>query len=300
MIRDSLPLPSRGVELGLIDFGGDGPLAVLSHANGFCASLYEPVATRLRDRYRVIAFDSRGHGDSSVPASPEAYEWEEFIADWQAVAEALCDRVGVKQVALGVGHSFGGSCLLSAAVRDPDRFAAVALIDPVLIPPRGERSGPFMGEGDHPMALAARRRSAVFPSRDAIRKSWALRGVFADWDPAILDLYLRDGFRDLADGSVELKCPPQVEAAVYQAGPHTDLFAEIPSLRTPALWLHAGRGNFALELIERAAASSPYIELASLDAGHLMLMTDPDDIARRLLAWMSLATGDVRGSSATS
>ncbi len=285
MIRESLPLPERGVELGLVDFGGAGPLAIVSHANGFCASLYEPVAARLRDRYRVFAFDSRGHGDSSVPPPPAAYEWNEFVADWIAAAEALCDRQGVDRVELGIGHSFGGTCLLAAAARRPGRFGALALLDPVVIPPPGERSGAFHGEGSHPMAVAARKRNAVFPSRDAIRSSWARRGVFGDWRPEVLETYLREGFRDREDGQVELKCDPEVEASVFELGTDFDLFQEIPALETPALWIHAGQGNFPLGLIERAAGQSDEITLESLELDHLMAMTAPDAVADLVLAW---------------
>ncbi len=298
MIREKLSLRERGVELGLVDFGGDGPLAIISHANGFCASLYEPLARCLRERFRVLAFDSRGHGDSSAPPAPDSYEWEEFVADWRAVASALCDRFEVERVGFGVGHSFGGSCLLTAAVREPERFETLALLDPVLIPPPGERVGAYAGEGEHPMAAVARRRSAVFPSRDAIRQSWARRGVFADWQGEVLDAYLRDGFRDRADGRVELKCAPEVEASVFQLGSGQDLFAEIPSLRVPTLWLHAGKGSFPLTLVERAAALSSCIQLESRETGHLLAMTEPEVVGRRLLDWVSQggrpADGDPR------
>jgi pimeloyl-ACP methyl ester carboxylesterase len=294
MMHASLALPDRGIEVGLVDFGGEGPLAVVSHANGFCASLYEPLAAGLRDRYRVLAFDSRGHGRSSAPPPSAPYEWEEFVADWRSVAAALCERAGVERVGLGVGHSFGGSCLLAAAAREPERFESIALIDPVLLPPPGERTGPFMGEGDHPMSAAARRRTAVFPSRDAIRASWSRRGVFADWDPAVLEAYLRDGFRDREDGRVELCCAPEIEAAVFQLGPRLDLFADLPALQTPTLWLHAGQGNFSLDLVERAAASSDAVLLESLDVDHLVAMTAPDLVVSRVLDWI-----DTQGSGAT-
>jgi len=271
--------------MGLIDFGGDGPLAVTSHANGFCAALYEPIARRLRDRYRVLAFDSRGHGRSSAPPPPEPYDWGEFIADWSAVAEALCARFSVAQVELGIGHSFGGSCLLAAAAREPARFRSIALLDPVIIPPPGQRVGGFHGEGDHPMAAAARRRNAVFPSREAIRKSWARRGVFSDWQPEVLEAYLREGFRDRDDGQVELCCAPEVEASVFQLGPRLDLFTVIPALQTPTLWLHAGQGNFPRSMVEDAASLSEQVSLESVELGHLMAMTDPEPVAERLLEW---------------
>ena len=106
-----------------------------------------------------------------------------------------------------------------------------------------------------------------------------------------LERYLQDGFRDRPDGQVELCCPPAVEAAVFQLGPKLDLFAEIPALDTPALWLHAGRGNFPKELVERAAARSPAIELETLELGHLMAMTHPEEIGDRVLAWSAPQSG---------
>lgn len=282
--RDFVELPERGVVLAVLDFGGDGPLAILSHANGFCASLYAPAAERLRTRYRVIAFDSRGHGKSTVLRDPAAYEWEEFALDWQALAAAVCDRVGAPRVELGVGHSFGGSALLKAATRAPASFGAIALIDPVISDPDGA-PGLLPGQESNALAAGAARRTAAFPSRDVVRSSWARRGVFSAWEPEVLELYLRDGFRDLPDGGVELRCPPAVEAAIFDAAPRFDLFASIPGLKVPTLWLHAALGNFPPERIERARRLSACIEVDSLARTHLMLMESPREIADRILAW---------------
>ena len=285
-----IELPGRGVELAVTDFGGSGPIAVLSHANGFCGALYAPIAEQLRDRYRVLAFDSRGHGDSSVPepAGAGAYEWSEFALDWGAVARCLCDRVGSSRVELGVGHSFGGTSLLRAAATEPDLFRRLVVIDPVILPPPPERAGSYQGGGRHPMAVTAERRTAVFPSREAARQSWSRRAVFEDWADGVLELYLEHGFRDRRDGAVELKCSPSVEAAVYQTGPREDLFEVLPDLRNPTVWLHAAKGNFPVALAERAAALSAAIEMRSLCRGHLMAMTHPLEVAGILLDWALL------------
>ena len=278
MRRDTLPLPDRGIELSLVDFGGDGPLAVVSHANGFCASVYEPLAAGLRRRFRVVAFDSRGHGHSSAPPPPDAYEWEEFVLDWLACAKALCERTGHDRVALGVGHSFGGSCLAVAASREPALFARTALLDPVVVP------GP-PAEGEHPMAAVARKRSRVFPHRELLREKWFGRGIFAGWDEDAFDRYLRDGLRDREDGQVELRCAPEVEAAVFQLGPKLDLAPAFAALDVPTLWLHAAKGNFPLDFVERVATSSAAVVLESLPVAHLLAMTHPAQVADRLLAW---------------
>jgi len=45
--RRRLPLPGRGVEIALLDWGGDGPLVLMHHANGFCAGTFGLVAEAL-------------------------------------------------------------------------------------------------------------------------------------------------------------------------------------------------------------------------------------------------------------
>ena len=93
------------------------------------------------------------------------------------------------------------------------------------------------------------------------------------------------GFRDLPDGQIELKCPGEIEAAVYESGRRFDAWADVARLTVPVLDLHAGKGNFPRAVAERLAAGSRSIELRTLDAPHLMPMTCPDRIADDVLAW---------------
>ena len=281
--RRVLSLPERGVDFALVDWGGSGPFALLSHANGFCADLFGPIATRLCERYRVIGFDSRGHGDSSTPAGEGAFEWEEFALDVAAVAHALVAELGVPRVELGVGHSFAGTCMLTAAARHPDLFGRVAALDPIIHPRRSERSEPLARRGIHAMAERARRRRVVFDSREAVRKRWAERGTFGEWDLRVMDLYLERGFRDRPDRGVELKCLGETEAAIYAAGSNFDALAEVRELVTPAIVYFAAEGDRPRALVEQLAASLDCIELEGVAAGHLLPMLVPDLIAEKLL-----------------
>ena len=81
VIRGRVSVPETGVEIATLDFGGDGPLALLHHANGFCAALWKPVAEALTARYHVVAMDARGHGDSSRPEGETVYAWSEMARD---------------------------------------------------------------------------------------------------------------------------------------------------------------------------------------------------------------------------
>ena len=284
--RRKLVLRDRGITLALVDWGGDGPLAVLSHANGFCADTLGLVAERLRPRFRVIGFDSRGHGDSDKPAPPGPYAWEEFARDAAAVAGALVRELAVPRIALGLGHSFGGTCMMTAAARRPELFERIALLDPVILP----RAGDFTGwrppaDAPHPSAEIARKRAHVFASRDALREKWRAKGTFGDWDPRALELYLRYAFADLPDGRIDLKCPGEIEASVYEAGGDFDPWDEIVKLRVPGLLLHAARGNFPLPFMQKFCAEADRVECRSLDVAHLMPMTAPDLVADELLEW---------------
>lgn len=281
--RRILTLPDRNVQLSLLDWGGDGPLALFTHATGFCASTLSPIAEQLRSRYRVLGHDHRGHGHSAKLPPPQAYRWEELVLDIVAAAQALVREQGMSQVSLGVGHSVGANCLLAAAVRSPGLFGKLALVDPVVMPPVGERTGFYAGEGVHPLAEMARRCRAVFASREEAQQQWATRGTFSVWDARALASYLEDGFRDRSDGQVELQCAPEVEAALYEAGPNFHIFSEVTQLRTPTTFFHATRSPFRWELVERLAARSDYVTAVSIKGDHLVPMTDPDMVAVQLL-----------------
>ncbi|MBW2418554.1 MAG: alpha/beta fold hydrolase, partial [Deltaproteobacteria bacterium] len=173
--------PRTEVEIALLDWGGEGPLALLHHANGFCAGMWAPIAERLRERFHVIAMDGRGHGDSSKPEDDDGYAWVRMLEDLVAVSERLLTETGQERVALGLGHSFGGTLSLGAAAARPDYFERVAMLDPVILPPPAVRNE-FPGRSNE-LAERARRRRHHWASRDEARAYFAERAFFADWQP---------------------------------------------------------------------------------------------------------------------
>jgi pimeloyl-ACP methyl ester carboxylesterase len=284
--RRRVKFPDRGVELELVDYGGRGPLSVLAHATGFCADTLAPIAAVLRAHYRVVSWDARGHGNSEKPAPPEPYLWDEFARDVSAVTKHWLDETGAARVALAVGHSFGGTCTMNAAAREPERYEKLALLDPVIVPaPRDFPGADPMKGGPLMAAQIARKRKHIFVSRDEVRARWREKGTFGDWDARALDAYLAHGFRERADGTVELACPGEVEAAVFESGAKFDAWRDGAALRTPAALFHAAQGNFPHALVERFAALSPSIELRSFAGPHLFPMIKPDEAAAAILDW---------------
>jgi len=278
--RHTLPLPERGVELALLDWGGDGPLALLHHATGFCKGVWAPVAEALRPFFRVIALDARGHGDSSQLAGADAYAWAEFARDLVAATEALAEEHG--PVALGVGHSFGGTAMLGASKARPELFERLLLVDPVA-PPPARMLTPDAFSRPNSLAEGARRRRTDWESRAEARAKWGRRSVFAAWRPEVLDLYALDGLRERPEGGVTLKCPSSVEAAIFEQGRDLDVLAIAEEHPVPTLWLRAAQGNFPGEWCRLLTSLMKECELVDLDAGHLVVMEQPDLVAQEAL-----------------
>jgi pimeloyl-ACP methyl ester carboxylesterase len=80
-----------------------------------------PQIDALTDRYRVVAFDARGHGSSSHPG---AYSGLHFVAD----LAGLLDALHIENPIL-IGHSLGGHTAANYAGLFPDRPRAVVLIE---------------------------------------------------------------------------------------------------------------------------------------------------------------------------
>jgi pimeloyl-ACP methyl ester carboxylesterase len=275
--RRQIALPGRGVEIAVIDWGGEGPLALLHHANGFCAALWGLVAERLRHRFRLVAMDARGHGDSSCPEGPAAFRWSSLADDLAQVAEILLSESGRERIALGLGHSFGGTLTLAVAARNPELYQRVLLVDPVIVP-QGPRFPEAHRRADE-MAKRARKRRQRWGSRARARDYFAGRELFARWDPRALDLYVAEGLRERPDGQVELKCHGQVEGAIFDGDQGMDIFQEAARLRIPARLLWARLGSFPRALFQELVAQMQAGSIEDAEAGHLAPMESPELVA---------------------
>jgi len=268
------------IEIAALDWGGDGPIALLHHANGLCAATWTLVAEALARDYRVVAIDARGHGDSSAPPAPQGYPMHAFVDDLVAVVCALRAETGHARIAYGIGSSFGGIVTAAAEAQSPGSFERIAMLDPPIHPDDKLRArlDPSGGIVDpRPMIAAqARRRTSVWPSRDTARQAWSDKPMFARWQPRAFDGYLAEGFRDRSDGQVELKCAPDVEATIFASSGDLDIFAVAPAVRVPVLLVRAARGNLPSQAFAHLATLLPDCTSIAPDLGHLMPLEDPE------------------------
>jgi len=190
------------------------------------------------------------------------------------------------RIGVGLGHSFGGTSALGAAARAPALFERLVLVDPV-VPISSDAFAAFdpqRAERMRDMVARARRRRSTWPSRAAARAHFAERSLFAHWLPAALDLYVEHGLRTLASGEVELKCPGEVEAAVFANGASIDVLEIARRARVPATVLWARRGDFPFAVYEHVFGEMERAEVRAVDSGHLIPMERPELVVEAVLA----------------
>ncbi|HEY6598279.1 MAG TPA: hypothetical protein VIZ30_03165, partial [Pseudomonadales bacterium] len=135
------------------------------------------------------------------------------------------------------------------------------------------------------IAAQARKRTAVWPSRDAARSAWAHKPMFAAWQLRAFELYLQHGFRDLRDGAVELKCRPDVEATVFANSGDLDIYAAARSVHAPTLLVRAANGRLPAQAFEHLATLLPSCTLIAPPLGHLMPVESPEATVTLLRAF---------------
>lgn len=110
-----------GVALNYLDWCGRGEPILFLHGGALTAHSWDLVCLGLRDEWRCLALDMRGHGDSGWA---HEYRIEAAIDDISAlVAHAKLDRIHL------VGNSLGGIVAAHYAATDPTRVMSLTLVD---------------------------------------------------------------------------------------------------------------------------------------------------------------------------
>jgi 3-oxoadipate enol-lactonase len=224
--------------------------------------MWDDPLPRLKEGFRVLRYDQRGHGRSPAPPGPYT------IADLAGDALELLDRLGLERVSF-CGVSLGGMTGMWLALNAPERLDRLALCcTSAYLPPRenwADRAATVRARGMEAVAEAALERwftpALVERRPDAVERARrALLGVSAE------------GY-----------------AGCCEAIATHDLRAEVGSIRVPTLVLAAAddpatppeHGRLIAEAIEGA-------RLVVLERGrHLVAVERPDEFARTVLAHLT-------------
>ena len=103
-----------------LDGAAGAPVLVLAHGLGLAAGMWDAQIATFATRFRVLRYDARGHGASSVPSA------DSTIDDLGRDAVALLDRLGLARVHF-CGLSLGGMTAMWLGIHAPERIASLVL-----------------------------------------------------------------------------------------------------------------------------------------------------------------------------
>jgi pimeloyl-ACP methyl ester carboxylesterase len=269
---------SDGVQIAvheLVSRSGQPPV-MLSHATGFHAHCYTPIARALGDRHCVFAPDYRGHGESRIDPNWEV-DWRRFGDDALAVARRAAPDGGL----IGFGHSMGGAALLMAAHAEPELFERLVLFEPIAHPATGPTLTPDEMR-NLPIVQGALRRRDTFESFEAAFENYRDKPPMSLMTPDVLRSYVDHGFEPVDGGpTVTLRCRPQIEAGIFIGGRDNGVWAILPDISTPCLVI-AGRvedrqPSSSTEAIAAELPNGTFLQLPHQT--HFGPFSHPDEIA---------------------
>ena len=256
-----------------LDWGGNGHPIVFLHGGGLNAHTWDVVALMLHERYRCIALDQRGHGDS---------EWSPAIdygVDTQVQdLEGFVDSLKLENPVL-VGQSMGGLNAMAYAVRHSERLKGLVVVD---VGPEIDAAG------------AQRIREFASTPELGSPKEFLERAIKFNpvRDPAVLRRSLFYNLRQLPSGKFALKHDQRrasEEAWRISTAQRERLSSAVTKIGCPTLIV---RGALSDVLSERAAEqfarSLPRARWAQVEkAGHNVQGDNPRGLLDTLLPFLN-------------
>ncbi len=262
-----------GIELQVLSWSDTGVPLILLHGFGNDAHIWDDFAPAVAPYYRTLAFDLRGHGDSSRDPALR-YDHESMASDVIAVTEKL----NLNRFVL-VGHSMGGRVAMRVAGRLPERLAGLVIVD---VGPELDARGVSRIRGE-----AVSDKPASFASTSEYEG--LLSRAYPLARPEVLARMARFGLRRGADGRLEPKTDPAFfraledessENATRRAAEETvALWEALARTPCPALVVRGAASDvLSPEVAERMAEETlPRGSLVVVSrAGHSVMVDNPE------------------------
>ena len=282
--KESIPI-SRFVEVNkalihALDWGGSGTPLLLVHGAMRTGRSWNAVARRLRDTYRVISVDIRGHGDSG--ATVDGNDTSSRMKDILAISQAL--KLGPHFV---MAHSLGAIPSGMYCARMNHLVKALILIEPMIdmniFWKRGEKSK-SKWLANPPMAARMNSLDNMEELVRRIRKNDATK----NWTEEVLADVLNEEIRALPDGRVEVKWDRSIYNLEEMWNDNNSLIVEAPNIDMPVLVVVREENQQINTTVKALVDSLPDSKLMKIDSiGHSMYMENPDMVAQMAREWFA-------------
>lgn len=268
---------AEGITLSIREAGAGTPVIALHGGPGFRDYL-PPDLQPLTSSFRLISYDQRGSGYSTVVTDPARLTAAAFVADLDRVRESS----GIARATL-LGHSWGGGLAALYAIAHPDRVERLLLVDPM--PPRAE---PYMTafsqalqsrmtESDRAAmaeASARRQKAADAEASDACRAYYAvfIKGYLHSPASAAR---MRG---DLCEApAAALRNAANINRSIMGSLGTFDLRPQLAAINVPTLVIHGASDPIPMASAREWAASLPNGRLLVIDqSGHFPFVERPE------------------------
>jgi 2-succinyl-6-hydroxy-2,4-cyclohexadiene-1-carboxylate synthase len=234
------------------------PALVLLHGFTHTGRSWDGVARALRERYRPLAPDLRGHGSAGAdkPVTLEA-----VVSD--------LDQLAPERFVLA-GYSMGGRVALHYALARPARVRRLVLLGASAgIADASERAARL--EADERLAQEIERMSM-----EAFAARWARTAVLADQPPQVVARAHTDRLRNTPEGIARA-------LRGLGAGALPSVWQRLGELRVPVLLLVGERDQKFLEIAQKMSDQIPRARLAVVPgAGHAAHLEQPEAVAEAI------------------
>ena len=262
------------------------PLLFL-HANGYPPDCYHPLFDALNG-YQITAMHQRPLWENAQPK--EIDDWHPLTDDlFRFMDEQKLDGIPA------VGHSLGGIVLLQAALREPERFSHVILLDPVLFPPffirftKIARALNFLDKV-HPLIPAAQHRRQIFKNREIILRGYRKKKVFQYFSDESLKAYIDGITCPQNDKSYKLCYPAEWEVQIYRTGVWSDMeiWRELPKLKVSLLIIRGAKTDTFWQSAEkRVKKKLPSAKTISIpESTHLVPLEEPQAVRDEIIKFL--------------
>lgn len=243
-----------------IDGGAHQPVLILSNSIATDLTMWDTNIPALTERFRVLRYDTRGHGDSGAP--PGAYSLDRLGRD---VLE-LMDHLHIERAHF-LGLSLGGFVGQWLGVHAPDRIARLIL----------SNTAPYLGPAPQWDALIAELHGGK-PMADFAAM------FLANWFPPAQ----REGATAERFRAMILRTPPHGLAGAFAVVRDSDLRPVLPLIRNPVLVIGGDHDTVTLpEHSAQIAAAIPGARLAMLPSVHLPNVELPDEYVAQVVRFLA-------------
>lgn len=245
-----------------------------AHANGFPSATYGKLFAALGPDYDIQHLEQHGH-DPRFPVDD----------NWLGLVDELLQHLAEQPHPVwGVGHSLGGLLHYHAALRRPELYRGVVMLDSPLLTGVDRlliRVAKRFGFIDTitPAGRTLGRREA-FTSVDQARDYFAGKTLFRAFDPECLEAYVQHGLRAEGEG-LRLRFDPATEIGIYRSIPHIAP-GRPRQLKVPLAIVRGQQSRVVLPHHTRQVRLIPNGERLTLPGGHMFPLERPQQTAELL------------------